>query len=442
MKIGFNSKGGFCSAFSRAKYAASRLMIIVAALSVAACVEEVESTTYADMEQELFDRYMEWKFADNTELLESRTSKGYYFLIDDSNGATGTTATNVYDECWLRYNIVTRNFTGDDFNEVNLSTYSDIALQQQTFSFYTHYVPTFHTLDEEDTTYDSALDYILRDYSVVEGDQLTIYGPSTMSYGLVNGAGGYAGSATLSYGNAFHSVIDMVEVITDIDTWESEKVTEFVSNNPTLEKTISEDDGTTELDLYYYSIDNPNEVNENGLGALSLTFTDPYDYSYILAKKGYTSLSELETELIEALETFTQDEITDAIYYGATTEFGDSTKLEEGSTLGKYTDANIWYVGRMMDGFIFDSNIENVRNMMFYDYTTQTSTVYNADDDGDSYIEGWYHIIPKLKYGSWNVVLLPSDYAYGSSGVSGSSSSTEIKPYSPLIFYVYIEPNY
>ncbi|MFR9650951.1 MAG: hypothetical protein SNG35_02880 [Rikenellaceae bacterium] len=414
-----------------------RLMMLVATLTISACSDsedEVETdTTYQDLEQELFDKYMAW-LNTNKELGLTLSDDATYYYKIDANGGGGTTTNG--DECWVRYDITSRNLTGDSYECVNLTTYEDIALNQQSFSYYTHYVPTLHELDEADSDYDSALDLILRANATYAGDYITIYAPSSLSYGLVNGSG-YGGSATLSAGESFYSNIEIKEVIRDIETWEQNVIDEFVADAGILtNKATDLDDSTSEIEIYYYSSDNPNDVDLDFLDVLPIT----YPYSYLTLRRG---IDDINAKVKSLLQTFTEGEIEDAIEDGAETESDDATKLVDitnKGVIGSTDDAKIWYIGRMLDGFIFDSNIDSIKGLMLNDYDTNSALTYNATDDGDTYIEGFYHMIPKLKYGTWNVVLISSTYAYSTSGLTGSTTNVNIKPYTPIIFYIYIEP--
>ena len=158
--------------------------------------------------------------------------------------------------------------------------------------------------------------------------------------------------------------------------------------------------------------------------------------------------------------------------------------------------AIIWYVGRFLDGFIFDTNIDEVKELAFNESDGGGSSIsYSVSSNKDEYINAWALGIPKLRYGRWGAIITTSGYAYGTSGVSGSTSTsssnaaaynslanlynyysmmgssyynaysyynyynyyggytnyydyeettstidTEIAPYTPLIFYIFIEP--
>ena len=154
----------------------------------------------------------------------------------------------------------------------------------------------------------------------------------------------------------------------------------------------------------------------------------------------------------------------------------------------------IWYVGRFLDGFIFDTNIQEVKKLAFNEDESAEAISYSVESNKDDYINAWALGVPKLRYGSWGAIITTSGYAYGTSGVSGSTTTssstasynalanlynyysmtsssyynpysyynyynyyggynnyynyeettstidTEIAPYTPLVFYIFIEP--
>ena len=156
----------------------------------------------------------------------------------------------------------------------------------------------------------------------------------------------------------------------------------------------------------------------------------------------------------------------------------------------------IWYVGRFLDGFIFDTNIKEVKELAYNESDAGSALTYSVSSNKDEYISAWAHCIPKLRYGRWGAIITTSGYAYGSTGVSASTSTsggsynagynalanlynyysmmgsayynpysyynyynyyggynnyydyeettstieTEIAPYTPLVFYVFVEP--
>lgn len=128
---------------------------------------------------------------------------------------------------------------------------------------------------------------------------------------------------------------------------------------------------------------------------------------------------------------------------------------------------SIYYVGRFMDGFVFDTNIKDTAQKynwtQYYDDThyEMLSVEIGASEPEDAtasesenaVVVGLDAALASMLYGESAQIVFTSTYGYGSSGqfptysTSSSSSSTVvastvIPPYTPLIFDVMIAPKY
>ncbi len=128
---------------------------------------------------------------------------------------------------------------------------------------------------------------------------------------------------------------------------------------------------------------------------------------------------------------------------------------------------SVYYVGRFMDGFVFDTNIEDTAKKhnlaQYYDDTHYDALsveigASEETDDGttseNAVVVGMDAALASMLYGESAQIIFTSTYGYGSSGqfptysTSSSSSSgtvvasTVIPPYTPLIFDVMIAPKY
>ncbi len=89
---------------------------------------------------------------------------------------------------------------------------------------------------------------------------------------------------------------------------------------------------------------------------------------------------------------------------------------------------NIYYTGRLLDGWVFDTNIAAVaiENSMY-----ETGNEYlplSVEIGSSSFIKGFSLALKQLKTHSKATVILPSEFSYGADGTS------TIPPYAPLIF--------
>jgi len=113
--------------------------------------------------------------------------------------------------------------------------------------------------------------------------------------------------------------------------------------------------------------------------------------------------------------------------------------------IGKDSIVCLYYVGRFLDGFVFDTNMaDTARRYHIYDaddsnkYDSISLTVGSRDT---TYIKGFYTAVEGLRYGDVAQVVFPSIYGYGSTGTS-ESGATVIGPYSPLVFTIEVLPRY
>ena len=130
--------------------------------------------------------------------------------------------------------------------------------------------------------------------------------------------------------------------------------------------------------------------------------------------------------------------IADHLYFKKLEEHtADSDTITEGSTI------KVRYIGRLINGQVFDTNIEDTAK--FYriwsgsgTYTALEITYYKSDEsqfnNNNSVVEGFGKAILQMNKGEKAVTVFNSDLGYGDDGKNPS-----IPEYSPLIFWLYIE---
>ena len=138
--------------------------------------------------------------------------------------------------------------------------------------------------------------------------------------------------------------------------------------------------------------------------------------------------------------------------------YGKETRdtVKDGETV------SVYYVGRFMDGFVFDTNIEDTAKKhnlaQYYDeshYEVLSVEIgASEDEDGNSsenaVVVGMDAALATMLYGESAQIIFTSAYGYGETGqfptYSTSSGSTVassiIPPYTPLIFDVLVAPKY
>ncbi len=119
-------------------------------------------------------------------------------------------------------------------------------------------------------------------------------------------------------------------------------------------------------------------------------------------------------------------------------------KTEPADTIPEGNTVRVRYIGRLLNGQVFDTNIEDTAK--FYRIWSNKSTYdamsiafyKNSEDQFDnnnSVIKGFGQSILKMNYGEKVVTVFNSDLAYGAEG-----SNPAIPEYSPLFFWLYVEP--
>ena len=123
-------------------------------------------------------------------------------------------------------------------------------------------------------------------------------------------------------------------------------------------------------------------------------------------------------------------------------------KLEEKTadtdTITDGASVNIRYIGRLMNGQVFDTNIEDTAK--FYriwsssnSYSALSINYYKEDEEkfesNNSVVTGFGKAILNMNYGEKAVTVFNSELGYGEDGKNPS-----IPEYSPLVFWIYIEP--
>lgn len=125
--------------------------------------------------------------------------------------------------------------------------------------------------------------------------------------------------------------------------------------------------------------------------------------------------------------------------FGVGTLMGNAVELE-----GR---AKIWYICRFLDGFVVDTNIDEVKKIVYGEVVKKGSVYsYSPENDRGDNIQAWYYAIPNLRFGQWAALLTTSTNAYGTTGVAGktntSSSSSGANYSSMLNMYNYYNSYY
>ncbi|MCL1973284.1 MAG: FKBP-type peptidyl-prolyl cis-trans isomerase, partial [Bacteroidetes bacterium] len=165
-------------------------------------------------------------------------------------------------------------------------------------------------------------------------------------------------------------------------------------------------------------------------------------------------VSDIEQFQIDSLESYRDKYYPgiDSLSYGF---YKKTLKEGTGDTLKNGNKVNIWYVGRLLDGYIFDTNMADTAKK--YDlygriYSNGTLRPYEVmtgeckeegvfeatDSDGSSgsVVSGFSKAIFNMKHGEEAVVFFYSGLGYQD---KHDSDDNQIQPFSPLVFYLKVE---
>ncbi|MDD2594999.1 MAG: FKBP-type peptidyl-prolyl cis-trans isomerase [Bacteroidales bacterium] len=131
------------------------------------------------------------------------------------------------------------------------------------------------------------------------------------------------------------------------------------------------------------------------------------------------------------------DSIVEGFYFKKSVEVAASDTIENEATI------KIRYIGRLLNGFVFDTNIQDTaKKYRIYDSSNDYKALdatFNTDlatyIENNSVVTGFAKAIVGMRYGEKATAFFWSPMGYKESGKSGT-----IPEYSPLCFEVYIEP--
>lgn len=477
------------------KYSVTKLLgllMLFATLAMFSCTES-SSIDYTEVEQEIFDDWMALYYP---ELLENKQDDGYYIDIVTVGDTSGIPIRDSL--CWVEYDM-----TGYDlYGNVSITRNDVVAWQQGTYSDYTHYVP-YYRLSNPDYDEDNDIDLILEcthlaftsyltigeqdDVVLYNGAEFTLYSPSSISSSDgTDGSSGYGGQFTLST-LPFICKIKVVNVVYQPTTHENEIVNAFAMINGGL--TITTDSfNNVDVDVDDDDDDDDDDDEEDTsdedevLDPNAWTNATPY-VPYVYINK-YYSLN-FDGAAFNYINPYTSTVPSSPYYDGIAAldakialiveELFDDDYDSNGDVIGDDEYASIWYICRLLDGFIVDTNIGKVKDLIYNTSDSSgTAISYCAEDNEDDYITAWFYAIPYMRYGNWAAMVTTSTYAY-SMGVNGdadyysyyisynyygsdyysydsyddddyyyssssdtSSISTEILPFAPLLFQIYV----
>ena len=438
---------------------------VVGILLLGSCAKE-ESESYDKFEDQALEA---WMTQNRPELLGNLQSDGHYYVEVLDVGEALTDVKPLRDTaCWVRFDFSGRDLSGN----IILTRRAAEAKLVNTFSKYTHYVPYYRYCGVVNTnlmegTYLAMRNVLQLGEKYVEdnkalvpglttelelrkGSKIRLYMPSRIvgSSG-VEGEGGYEGQYSPSSQRPFIVVLEIKNIVKNPLESEGSEVHSFCGANGGLWLYTEEGDepGSSKIPTSYDDEHHPYKLREDGYRWVSVCDTvaqvyvdlcyDPmqasenlnFDFAvkdeedaYLWQNRPYNvgfapyDGSDLETKIAEVLkERFHADE--EYTHPGVGHPEADSVGLNG--------EAKIWYIGRFLDGFIFDTNIDEVKELIYGEISSEGSALtYTPEEDRSSLISSYYYVIPNLCYGQWAEFVTISSQAYGATGRTGSTTTS------------------
>lgn len=392
----------------------------------------------ADPQERLYDgiegQALEgWIEKYHPELLSNKQEDGEYYVdILDAGDPAKPVNDTVY---WVRLEFTGRDLAGN----VCLTRDELTARQVGSFTKYTHYVPFYRYCGDESSNLLDGMHRALRnplkldaDYAAERGlesevtlglgAEVMLYMPSTIVGGL-SGSGGYEGQDSYSLSSSRPLIVRMkvVDLVKNPLEAEGEEVDAFAQENGGLkpiEKSESDNTTTTSRgaeepqynDGYAWRTANDTipqlYINHTYCPQVEVEKLLKYRSTYRSGVAPYNDMAALDKKINQALLD----------RFGEGTLDGDSVKMNGMAT--------VWYIGRFLDGFIFDTNIDEVKELIYGKVESEGSAIgITPGEDKDSYVASWFYTIPQLRYGQWAAVVSTSTYNYGATGQEGATTT-------------------
>lgn len=382
---------------------------------------------------------------------------------DDDEGATAD------EDVWVRLNYTSTTLSRDVYATRSESE----ALRQGIYTPHTYYAPDYLFCGSQNAGMIEGRYYALKrelnktadgntKTKLYKGSKVKLFMPSTLAYGTSGYSDdqGYGGQYALNKNRPIIETFEIVEVVKD-PVGREEKLVKNKAEGPVAEGGW----GLTANDRLPKNDDEIDEDDEE---------EDKKFYKFFYIDSLYRDSEAIPLDKKTQLLTV---DSTARIWY-----------------VGKFLNAP----GE--DEFIFDTNIREVYDKFYNrqpgyepeEKKTASALSYKPTGNKDSYIQAFYNMIPKMRRGRWYRVMFTSSYGYGATGYSAalesekayyeyymqammnsyyynSSSSyygsnyygsyynsyynnssylnynddtgviTEVQPYTPLIFEIYIE---
>lgn len=439
------------------------LVLVASMLSLQSCVDS-EAISFEEMELQALKAWMEIHRPDLLDNYQERG--GYYVEVLDEGVADSVAVRNAEGEPWVWFDITCRDLAGN----VVLTRDSDQARQQDSYTSHTHYVPYYLFCGETENmsmpegTY-MALRNKLKigdnlDFEVRYGTKLRLYLPSSIGVGdkTLGGDGGYGGQFELDANRPMIVDMNVWGHVGNPVAYEDAWIKSFAELNGGIVVAENDSEEKSALRRSYMREKSradedkePVVYDEKWYPAVDTIAGLYINYLYTPEKRLTFDCLGKDTLLYEGQTVYKRgklfgasslEEINRQVDEALIKRFGKGLHPADAEPLDSVSQAKIWYVTRHLDGFIVDTNIPEVKKIVYDDTEDNEEAkaldfVVSSEDksEANSYVDAWLYAIPQMKLGAWNAILTTSSNAYGATGVSGTSSTSTSSNYADYYNY-------
>lgn len=427
---------------------------VAIALMAVSCIKE-PTMSFEDIEQRSLKAWIE-KY--RPELAANYQEDGGYYVEVLDPGCADSVAISGKD-VWLWYDFTGRDLAG------NICETRDwkLAKQLNTYTDYTHYVPSFRFSGKESTTmmegtYLATFNKLTiggEEFEVRYGTKLRLYLSSSI-IASESADGGYEGQYSLDDGKPMVVDMHIYGHVANPVAYEGSRVEAFARANGGLcteHKTVKEEskeETKARRRMATRADEEQEEVDTRPLEFYDGRWHQPVDtlehllvnYAYSPARQSFNfnavgadtmmyvnKYEDISENVYAAGDIYSQSDLNRRIDAALVERFGAGITYDEvldADSLKSRSTAFVWYVGRFLDGFVFDTNIDEVKEIVYGEVNSKGESLSfgTVDPLDNDFILAWNYALPTLRRGQWATILTVSTYAYGLNGQTGATTST------------------
>ena len=427
---------------------------VAIALMAVSCIKE-PTMSFEDIEQRSLKAWIE-KY--RPELADNYQEDGGYYVEVLDPGCADSVAISGKD-VWLWYDFTGRDLAG------NICETRDwkLAKQLNTYTDYTHYVPSFRFSGKESTTmmegtYLATFNKLTiggEEFEVRYGTKLRLYLPSSI-IASESADGGYEGQYSLDDGKPMVVDMHIYGHVANPVAYEGSRVEAFARANGGLctehksVKEESKEETKARRRMATRADEEQEEVDTRPLEFYDGRWHQPVDtlehllvnYAYSPARQSFNfnavgadtmmyvnKYEDISENVYAAGDIYSQSDLNRRIDAALVERFGAGITYDEvldADSLKSRSTAFVWYVGRFLDGFVFDTNIDEVKEIVYGEVNSKGESLSfgTVDPLDNDFILAWNYALPTLRRGQWATILTVSTYAYGLNGQTGATTST------------------